>query len=65
MLCTWIPACYKQGEYRVERQTRPGLILDDMVCDKHLEDARRHGYRVREAIEPDAASRSADERQAP
>jgi hypothetical protein len=47
-LCTWIPACEEQAQHTVERQTRPGLIVDDAVCDRHLEDAERRGYRLRE-----------------
>lgn len=46
MACTWIPACVGRVEYHVERETRPGLTVEDDVCEKHVADARRHGYRV-------------------
>jgi hypothetical protein len=28
----------------VWRQTRPGLIVDDIVCERHLQEARAAGY---------------------
>jgi hypothetical protein len=46
--CTWIPACTRRATHTVERQTRPGLIVDDAVCDVHLESALSVGYRLRE-----------------
>lgn len=55
MLCTWIPICCEPGLHRVARETRPGLVLDDTVCDKHLVEARRHGYRVLKTLEPESA----------
>lgn len=50
MQCTWIPTCVAEGQHTVEKETRPGLIVDDTVCDKHLEVARERGYRVREPV---------------
>jgi hypothetical protein len=43
--CTWVLSCEEQGNHPVWRQTRPGLILHEEVCDQHLPQARRRGYR--------------------
>jgi hypothetical protein len=53
MQCTWIPACTEKGEHNVECESRPGLILNDTVCDKHLEVALQRGYRRREPVQND------------
>jgi hypothetical protein len=62
MLCTWIPACFGRVEYHVERETRPGLTVDDDVCEKHMADAERHGYRVSKVGEPAAADHAPEDR---
>jgi hypothetical protein len=43
--CDWMPSCPDPAAHRVQRQTRPGLILDENVCQRHLTAARQQGYR--------------------
>jgi hypothetical protein len=50
-VCTWNIACTEPARHQVDCQTRPGLILDEQVCDGHLEDARSLGYLLRGPIE--------------
>jgi hypothetical protein len=38
-------SCGELGRYPVWCETRPGLILDETVCEQHLLDALRDGYR--------------------
>ena len=45
--CGWVASCTAPARHRVERQTRPGLILREAVCDDHLPIARRRGYLLR------------------
>ena len=44
MTCTWVKWCSEPGVHLVWRQTRPGLIVDDIVCERHLQEARAAGY---------------------
>lgn len=45
--CGWVASCDSPARHRVERQTRPGLILREAVCDDHVDVARRRGYLLR------------------
>lgn len=56
--CGWVASCESPALHRVERQTRPGLILREAVCDEHVDVARRRGYLLRKP----AAAPSADGR---
>jgi hypothetical protein len=51
MLCTWIPTCTELGQHPVEQETRPGLIVNDTVCDQHLEVALLRGYRMSQPVQ--------------
>lgn len=44
--CTWLRMCTNPATRAVWRETRPGLIVDERVCDKHLADALARGYRA-------------------
>jgi hypothetical protein len=59
--CGWVASCGAPARHRVERQTRPGLILREAVCDDHVQVARRRGYLLRATIErrPDEHRRAA------
>ena len=37
--CGWVASCDAPAHHRVERQTRPGLILRETVCDAHVQAA--------------------------
>jgi hypothetical protein len=44
--CTWARPCVEPARHPVWRETRPGLIVHEHVCDAHLAGARRYGYRT-------------------
>jgi hypothetical protein len=48
--CGWVASCEAPARHRVERQTRPGLILRETVCDDHVDVARRRGYLLRRPV---------------
>lgn len=59
-VCGWVVSCAAEARHRVERQTRPGLILRETVCEEHLHVARRRGYLYRATVErPDGGQRRA------
>lgn len=57
-ICTWVRWCPEPGVHQVWRETRPGLIVDDVVCERHLDDASTLGYRL--AAPPVAAPHDVD-----
>jgi hypothetical protein len=57
--CDWVGWCEAPAAHRVERQTRPGLILRETVCDDHVHTARERGYLLRGPVEG-AATRPSD-----
>ena len=57
--CDWVGWCEAPAAHRVERQTRPGLILRETVCDDHVHTARERGYLLRGPV-GGAASRPSD-----
>ena len=44
--CTWERACGGVGRHRVWRETLPGVVVHESVCDDHLAAAERWGYRA-------------------
>ncbi len=54
-ICNWTPSCSEPAVEAMECQTRPGLIIDVVVCEGHQAVAGLHGYRVR--LERGAAQR--------
>jgi hypothetical protein len=49
--CGWVVSCDAPARHLVERQTRPGLILREAVCDEHVHVARRRGYLLRATLD--------------
>jgi hypothetical protein len=45
MRCTWQRSCSDPAAHLVWQETRPGLILHETVCERHLPNARTSGYR--------------------
>ena len=46
-MCTWQRPCASPGEHPVWRETRPGLIVHERVCNEHLPHAiERYAYRT-------------------
>lgn len=43
--CTWSSRCWRPATHPLWRQTRPGLVVHERVCDHHLPATRRWGYR--------------------
>ena len=50
--CTWELVCGATARHRVWRETQPGLVVREAVCDEHLAAARRWGYRPEAAPAP-------------
>jgi hypothetical protein len=46
--CTWFPWCTEPVVHEVERQTSGGAVLRELVCGRHLANAREHGFQVRD-----------------
>jgi hypothetical protein len=42
--CTWFPWCTEPVAHEVEHHTADGVVLRELVCDRHLRNARAHGY---------------------
>lgn len=42
--CTWFPWCTRPVAREVERRTADGVVLRELVCDRHLANARDHGF---------------------
>lgn len=59
--CTWLRSCAEPATYVVWRETRPGLIVDEDVCDQHLADARARGYRADPSPVPPLADVNGDD----
>jgi hypothetical protein len=45
--CTWFPWCAELAAHEVERCTPEGVVLRELVCDRHLPNAREHDYQPR------------------
>lgn len=45
--CSWVSWCTESAEHYVTAETRPGLVLSEVVCTEHLDRARAGGYRRR------------------
>jgi hypothetical protein len=43
--CTWLRGCHDAAAHLVWCETRPGLVVHEAVCARHLPDARTFGYR--------------------
>ena len=61
--CDWVGWCEAPAVHRVERQTRPGIILRETVCDDHIHTARERGWLVRGSV--DGAGRRPSARATP
>jgi hypothetical protein len=46
--CTWFPWCTEPVAHEVERHTADGVVLRELVCERHLAKARQHGFDVRD-----------------
>jgi hypothetical protein len=46
--CTWFPWCAEPVAHEVERQTADDVVLRELVCHRHLAQARDHGFAIRE-----------------
>lgn len=51
-VCQWARWCREPAAHRVELEIRPGMVSTETVCDQHLEQARKWGYRRTGPAEP-------------
>ncbi len=42
--CTWFPWCREPAVHEVERYLPTGAVRRERVCDRHLPNAREHGF---------------------
>lgn len=56
--CGWASSCGEEARHTVERETRPGLVLTETVCDGHLLRARAQGYLRRGPAEVEGGDES-------